>query len=120
MPAVISSWLNSANWLKSARPTPRFMVIGHVNDVLLYRELIKAGISEYVVAPISPVSFIDTDRQPVHDPKAARWDASFHLSVPRVALVHQRLPTTWPGPHRSARTSKPSSQILTWLSALLR
>ncbi len=37
----------------------KVVVLGHVNDVLLYRELIKAGISEYVVAPISAVGFID-------------------------------------------------------------
>ena len=47
------------------------MVIGHVNDVLLYRELIKAGISEYVVAPVSAVSFIDLIAGLYADPKAA-------------------------------------------------
>ena len=29
----------------------KVIVIGHVNDVLLYRELIRRGVSEYVVAP---------------------------------------------------------------------
>src|SRR5690554_2633279 len=29
----------------------RVVVLGHVNDVLLYRELIRSGISEYVVLP---------------------------------------------------------------------
>lgn len=29
----------------------RVIVMGHVNDVLLYRELIRAGISEYIVLP---------------------------------------------------------------------
>lgn len=29
----------------------RVIVLGHVNDVLLYRELIRSGISEYVVLP---------------------------------------------------------------------
>ncbi len=36
----------------------RVVVIGHVNDVQLYRELIRRGVSEYLVAPISPVSLI--------------------------------------------------------------
>jgi pilus assembly protein CpaE len=29
----------------------RVMVIGHVNDVILYRELVRAGVSEYIVMP---------------------------------------------------------------------
>ncbi len=31
----------------------RLIVLGHVNDVLLYRELIKSGVSEYIVLPAS-------------------------------------------------------------------
>ena len=34
-------------------PTTKVVVIGHYNDIWLYRELIRSGISEYVVAPIS-------------------------------------------------------------------
>jgi pilus assembly protein CpaE len=49
----------------------KVVVLGHVNDVLLYRELIKAGVSEYLVAPVSPVSFIDSIANLYHDPKAA-------------------------------------------------
>ncbi len=49
----------------------KVVVLGHVNDVLLYRELIKAGVSEYLVAPVSPVGFIDSVANLYHDPKAA-------------------------------------------------
>jgi pilus assembly protein CpaE len=49
----------------------KVVVVGHVNDVLLYRELIKAGISEYVVAPITSVGFIDLVANLYSDPKAA-------------------------------------------------
>ena len=49
----------------------KVIVVGHVNDVLLYRELIKAGISEYVVAPVSAVNFIDLVAGLYTDPKAA-------------------------------------------------
>jgi pilus assembly protein CpaE len=49
----------------------KVIVVGHVNDVLLYRELIKAGISEYVVAPVSSVGFIDLVAGLFTDPKAA-------------------------------------------------
>ncbi|MGB8817484.1 MAG: CpaE family protein [Rhizobiaceae bacterium] len=34
-------------------PTTKVVVIGHYNDVTLYREMIRAGISEYMVAPVS-------------------------------------------------------------------
>ncbi len=49
----------------------KVIVIGHVNDVLLYRELIKAGISEYIVAPISAMGFIETISNLYNDPKSA-------------------------------------------------
>src|SRR5690606_886285 len=32
-------------------PSSKVVVIGHYNDVWLYRELIRFGVSEYVVAP---------------------------------------------------------------------
>ena len=51
--------------------TTKVVVIGHVNDVILYRELVKAGISEYVVAPITSFSFIETVAGLFNDPKAA-------------------------------------------------
>jgi pilus assembly protein CpaE len=36
----------------------KVIVIGHVNDVVLYRELIRRGISDYIIAPIDIVQFI--------------------------------------------------------------
>lgn len=36
----------------------RVVVIGHVNDVPLYRELMRRGVSEYLVAPIDVLDFI--------------------------------------------------------------
>lgn len=41
------------------QPETKVVVIGHVNDVILYRELIRQGVSEYVVAPVSPLSLIE-------------------------------------------------------------
>lgn len=35
-------------------PSTRLIVLGHVNDVLLYRDLIRSGVSEYIVLPASP------------------------------------------------------------------
>jgi pilus assembly protein CpaE len=49
----------------------KVIVVGHVNDVLLYRELIKAGIADYIVAPLTAVAFIDLIAGLYVDPKAA-------------------------------------------------
>ncbi|MGB3386787.1 MAG: CpaE family protein [Pseudaminobacter sp.] len=54
-------------------PSSKVVIIGHYNDVGLYRELIRAGISEYVVAPISMADvvslissiFVDPDADPI-------------------------------------------------------
>lgn len=37
----------------------KVVVIGHTNDVVLYRELLKRGVSEYLIAPIGPMQFIE-------------------------------------------------------------
>jgi pilus assembly protein CpaE len=36
----------------------RVVVIGHINDVVLYREMMRRGISEYLVAPIETVELV--------------------------------------------------------------
>jgi pilus assembly protein CpaE len=36
----------------------KVLVIGHVNDVVLYRELMRRGVSEYLIAPIDALGFI--------------------------------------------------------------
>lgn len=51
-------------------PKTKVVVIGHVNDVTLYRELISQGVSEYVVAPIDPVEVVDCALRLFGDPKA--------------------------------------------------
>jgi pilus assembly protein CpaE len=37
----------------------RVVIIGHHNDVVLYRELLKRGVSEYIVAPITPLQLME-------------------------------------------------------------
>lgn len=34
-------------------PSTKVVVIGHYNDVTLYRDLVRSGVSEYMVAPVS-------------------------------------------------------------------
>jgi pilus assembly protein CpaE len=54
-------------------PSTKVVVIGHYNDVALYRELIRSGVSEYIVAPISMADivgvistlFVDPEAEPI-------------------------------------------------------
>lgn len=36
----------------------KVVVIGHVNDILLYRELTRRGVSEYLIAPLGLLDFV--------------------------------------------------------------
>ncbi len=51
-------------------PSTRVVIIGHYNDVMLYRELMKNGISEYMVAPVSLADIMSTISQIFVDPDA--------------------------------------------------
>ncbi len=54
-------------------PSTRVVIIGHYNDVALYRELIRNGISEYIVAPVTLADimgvvtsiFVNPDAEPL-------------------------------------------------------
>jgi pilus assembly protein CpaE len=48
----------------------KVVVIGHVNDVVLYRELLRRGVSEYLVAPIDPVMFMEAVSNLYNDPES--------------------------------------------------
>ncbi len=49
-------------------PGTKVIIIGHLNDVLLYRELLKRGVSEYIVAPLSPVQVMESISNLYNDP----------------------------------------------------
>ena len=36
----------------------KVVVVGRVNDIILYRELVRRGISDYVVAPLAPLDIV--------------------------------------------------------------
>src|SRR5262245_2881530 len=48
----------------------KVIVIGRVNDVQLYRELTRRGVSEYMVAPLDPLHLIETISGLYAGPKA--------------------------------------------------
>lgn len=51
-------------------PSSKVVVIGHYNDVGLYRELIRFGISEYVIAPVSMADVVSVVSSIFVDPEA--------------------------------------------------
>lgn len=54
-------------------PTTKVVIVGHHNDISLYRELIRNGISEYIVQPVTMTDimaamaaiFVDPDAEPI-------------------------------------------------------
>ncbi|HEY4274763.1 MAG TPA: pilus assembly protein CpaE [Rhizomicrobium sp.] len=51
-------------------PVTKVVVIGRVNDVELYRDLMRRGASEYLVAPVSPLQLIEVISGLYLDPSA--------------------------------------------------
>jgi pilus assembly protein CpaE len=52
-------------------PATKVIVVGRVNDVELYRELMRRGASEYLVAPLEPLQLIETVSGLYLDPGAS-------------------------------------------------
>jgi pilus assembly protein CpaE len=54
-------------------PATKVVIVGRVNDVELYRELMRRGVSEYLVAPLNPLDltgtisglYVDREAQPI-------------------------------------------------------
>jgi pilus assembly protein CpaE len=46
----------------------KVIVVGCVNDVILYRELLKRGVSEYLVTPILPLNLMESVSNLYNDP----------------------------------------------------
>ena len=44
---------------ESCDPGTKVIVVGHANDVVLYRDLLKRGVSEYLVEPIAPLQLME-------------------------------------------------------------
>lgn len=49
-------------------PGTKVIAIGHINDVLLYRELLRRGVSDYVVAPVKVSQVIESIASVYTDP----------------------------------------------------
>lgn len=46
----------------------KVIIIGGLNDVILYRELLKRGVSEYLVSPVAPVQLMESISNLYNDP----------------------------------------------------
>ena len=55
----------------------KVMVVGHSNDVRLYRELLKRGVSEYLVAPVDVMSIITGISGIYRDPGSEKLGQSY-------------------------------------------
>jgi pilus assembly protein CpaE len=51
-------------------PDTKVIIIGATNDITLYRELIRRGVSEYLVPPMTPLNLIKTISDLFLDPEA--------------------------------------------------
>lgn len=49
----------------------KVVIIGHVNDVVLYRELLKRGVSDYLIAPVTPIQLMESLSNLYNSPDAA-------------------------------------------------
>ena len=48
----------------------RVIAIGHLNDIILYREMVRRGVSDYLIAPVGPVELIRAVSGLFHAPDA--------------------------------------------------
>jgi pilus assembly protein CpaE len=51
-------------------PDTKVVIIGAANDITLYRELMRRGVSEYLVPPMTPLNVIKTISDLFLDPEA--------------------------------------------------
>ena len=73
-------------------PATKVIVVGRVNDVELYRELMRRGASEYLVAPVEPAAADRSDFRPLSRSRTRRRSAAWW---PWSARAAARAPRRW-------------------------
>jgi pilus assembly protein CpaE len=48
----------------------KVIMVGRMNDVILYRELLKRGVSEYLIAPVMPIQLMESISNLYNDPQS--------------------------------------------------
>jgi pilus assembly protein CpaE len=67
-PSALLGYLDSL--AEVCDPGTKVLVVGHVNDVVLYRELTRRGVSEYLIAPIDDLGVVRAVSELFHAPGA--------------------------------------------------
>ncbi len=74
---IVESLLDRTNMLAELNrlaglcdPATKVIIVGHLNDVVLYRELLRRGVSEYLIAPLGAPQIIETLSSLYSDPRA--------------------------------------------------
>ena len=94
----------------------KLIVIGRLNDVHLYRELTRRGVSDYLIAPISCLDVIRAISVRVRGARTpSRSAAPSPWSAPRAASAPRPSPTTSPG-----RSPATSSSTRWWSTSICR
>ena len=90
----------------------RVVVIGRVNDVTLYRELVRRGVSDYVIAPVNTLDVVRSICGLFSAPEAkGRRPDHRDRRGQRAASAHPPSPTTSPGRSRAISRWIPWSPI---------
>ena len=94
----------------------KVIIIGKVNDIVLYRQLIARGVSEYLVLPFGVVDFVSAVSQLFKTPGAKPLGRVISISAHKAASARRPSRTTSPGtlPRncRWIRSSPTSTSVL--------
>ena len=75
-------------------PGTKVIVIGAANDIALYRELMRRGVSEYLVPPLGTLQLIAAITALYADPAQPFIGRQIASAAPRAALAHRPWRTT--------------------------
>jgi pilus assembly protein CpaE len=89
----------------------RVVVVGRTNDVVLYRELVRRGVSDYMISPVGTIDVVRSICGLFSAPTPNRSAASSRWSAPRAASVPPPSLTTSHGRWRAIYRSTASSPI---------
>ena len=89
-------------------PNTKVIVVGHINDIILYRELMKNHISDYIVAPFTSIQIIESVAAVYTDPKAAPLGRVVAFVGAKGGVGSSTIAHKWLMPRRKSTTLKPS------------
>ena len=95
----------------------RVVVVGNMNDIVLYREMVRRGVSDYLITPIGTLDIIRAVSGLFYAATPSRSAARSRWSAPRAASAPRRSRTISPSRSRATSSSTPSSPISTCRSA---